>query len=143
MPNGGEMKKYILGVLIFVLSSAHAYPEDQALANLAEDYADCATYFTILIVAAQKYSEHDSSGRWAKTAEDYKGTLTNSIAMLRVTMVGQPDKYLTSKLDLHMAKNQTILANEGIDRLMLLYADQCKSLMENPKPRTEYWLNKK
>lgn len=139
------MKKCIVFFLLGICQLAQAYPSDRAIANLTEDYGDCIAYFTVMTAYAQKQVQSQPDLAWSNAEAGYKKASADAIGQLRTIMIdmqGLPDKYVMAKLDLHMQIIQKTLGEEGVDRLMFLYMNQCKALVENPIPRLQYWMDK-
>lgn len=131
----------LIGTLIFA-TGAQAYELQRAMDNLAEDVSDCVAHFTIISVQASSYAETQKSKEWADIEARYRVSAENAIALLRVTMTGRPEKFMQAKIDLRMQQQIKILKSEGTDRLMVLHADSCKELLENPQEHLKYWTEK-
>ena len=132
--------KYRLNLLVTVLFACRAYAYDipTALANLTEDYADCAIYYSLSVQLAGSMNR-------VEEAKNLQATADHALKLYLTAMNDKSDNQLKSKakLELHFKTNTQILKEEGMDRLNLMYSDRCKSMMENPDQRMNYWLNKK
>ena len=131
--------------LLFVLLASssfqsRAYDLQRSMDNLAEDVSACVAFYTIVAVDAKRNSVQDA--KWGEVAAKYEATLQRALDLLRLTMTGKPETFVQAKIDLRMQGSLKTLQSEGIDRLMFLHADSCKSLMENPDSRLEYWKQK-
>ena len=131
-------------ILLVLLAStsfqSRAYDLQRSMDNLAEDVSACVAFYTIVAVDAKRNAVQDA--RWGEVATKYEATLQRALDLLRLTMTGRPESYVQAKVDLRMQGSLKTLQSEGIDRLMFLHADSCKSLMENPDSRLEYWKQK-
>lgn len=121
---------------------ARAYEQQRALDNMAEDVSACVAFYIITINFAKANAHQQHNKGWANAAEAYMPTLQNAIQLLRVTMASKPQKFMDSKIDLRMQEQMKILKNEGMDRLIALHLDACKTLMEHPDQRLKYWTEK-
>lgn len=108
--------------------------------NLAEDVSACVAFYIVVGVDARRSAAQDP--RWGEVTAKYEATLQRALDLLRLTMTGKPETFVQAKIDLRMQGSLKVLQSEGIDRLMVTYADSCKSLMENPDSRLEYWKQK-
>jgi hypothetical protein len=127
----------MIGMLLSQLcytKSAFSYDFERAKANLQEDYADCVVYYRFVL----QYAENSR----AENILDFQKTADNSLKAYIQLMDGRTDKQIKAKLDLHLMTLSKILEEEGMDRLIVMFADQCKAMMTNPRERMDYWLNK-
>lgn len=139
-----RMKKNTLIALLLTVMSigVRAYELQRAMDNMAEDVSACVAFYTITIALARQNAEKMNDQKWRAIATQYESTLTKALDMLRMTMTGKPKEFIDSKIDLRMNEQIRIGETEGIDRLVLLHADSCKALMENPDQRLKYWKDK-
>lgn len=133
----------VILVSIFFSLDALSYEQQRALDNWAEEISACASYYAIVIHYSNVNAEQQHSEKWGQVAKNYAPTLNNSLALLHVAMSGQPEAYVQSKLDLRQQEQIKIINTEGIDRLMGLYKDSCKDLLEHSDWHLQYWLDKK
>ena len=130
----------VLALLASASCQCRAYVLQRSMDNFAEDVSACVAFYIIVGVDARRNAAQDA--RWGEVATKYEATLQRALDLLRLTMTGRPETYVQAKIDLRMQGSLKILQSEGIDRLMFLHADSCKSLMENPDSRLEYWKQK-
>jgi hypothetical protein len=131
-----------LVLLLLMPPQCYAYDLQRSMDNLAEDISTCVAFYTVVVVNAKQNAEQLHDAKWREIARMYETTLSRALDLLRLTMTGKPDTFVQSKIDLRMQGALKTLQTEGIDRLMYLNADSCKSLMENPDLRLEYWKEK-
>ena len=127
-------------VLLLLASTpfhSRAYDLQRSMDNLAEDVSACVAFYTIVTVDARRNAVQDA--KWGEVAAKFEATLQSALDLLRLVMTGRSENFVQSKIDLRMQGSLKTLQSEGIDRLMFLHADSCKSLMENPDTRLEYW----
>ena len=135
-----RIRPFLLVLLASASFQSRAYDLQRSMDNLAEDVSACVAFYTIVAVDAKRNAVQDA--RWGEVATKYEATLQRALDLLRLTMTGRPETYVQAKIDLRMQGLLKTLQSEGIDRLMFLHADSCKSLMENPDLRLEYWKQK-
>ena len=116
-------------------SPSRGYDSDVALANLTEDFADCVTWFNW--VRGNAIANH-----WDSLAADYKVTVDKTLDVYMDLMKDKPTGWALSKLELKQKLMAQKYEKVGWDGLSLTYQDLCKGLMEDPKPRIQYWLDK-
>jgi len=121
--------------LVFILASIFIFPlaaeaddPNNAVANLADDYAQCAAFYSLGNGAAIR--EHvavpfpEAAIAALKALTDLKGGSIKKAAA---------SAELSSKMEIE------IINTEGWARLILRYGDFCKGLLENPSERIKYW----
>lgn len=122
----------LLIVGVFLSCTARAYEFEKARADMAQDLMSCMTYYNYLAKTDQ------ASGRDSSTM-DY-----NARWALRLAQTYLPEmKRLAAMSDLSAKVINKILKEEGPERLVLSYAESCKSILEHPTDRMQYWLDKK
>jgi hypothetical protein len=111
----------------FFAQQALAYDLPTALANLADDYADCVAYYSFTVQMATSMNR-------PKEAEEFQKTTDHALQLYLVAMNDKTQEQLKTKakLELHLNINTRVLKEEGMDRLILKYSGLCKSLMEDP-----------
>lgn len=117
---------------LFLSSTARAYEPEKASANTAQDLMTCMTYYNYWAktdrASGRDSATMDSNARWAfKLAQIYVPEM----------------KRLDAMSDLSAKIINKILIEEGPERLVLSYAESCKSILEHPTDRMQYWLDKK
>lgn len=132
--------RHILGVLfLFASAQGYAYDPQRSMANLADDVSTCVAFYEIMAVDLKQNAERMNDAKWAEAATRYESVASRARDLLRLTMLGTPEAFMQSKIDLRIQGLLKTLQMEGIDRLMYLHIDSCKALMENPDLRLKYW----
>lgn len=118
--------------LLLLPTPAMAYDDLRAVENLREDFADCLTYYRYVLQEAKSANSPDLI---KSTQMMIEATTTIYVNL----SVDPSSKKMIANLDRHAMNFQKIYQEEGMDRLMVTYADFCKMLLKNPTPRMEYW----
>ena len=136
-------KAFLIFTANLVALHVYAYDRQRSFDNLAEDVSSCAAFYMIVSAESEINSQKQNDAKWAELAIKYRTTSINAINLLRKIMVGKPEKFLDSKIELQIQQLIKIRSAEGDDRLMFLFADSCKAIMEDPDQRLKYWTDKK
>ena len=125
----------IIGVSFFVSQSAYGYDEERATANLASDFAECSAYY---ILAAEALR------RSAKEELAHKALEASDSAYLYAIKFSDP-KVAAAKVRLALDKQRKEMDHDfsKFSILTLKYGEMCRSALESPEARLEYWLKKK
>ncbi|MET3051893.1 hypothetical protein ABXV19_08710 [Pseudomonas alkylphenolica] len=127
-------RRTYLAAFVLVVSDSHAYEQELAVNNLAHDFAQCAAYYTLGSKGAEK-RDPDLAVKMDQAAsfalEMSTGLTSKKVAAARYNM---SLKSMMEDMD-DSFNNFSIVINE--------YADQCKEIMDDPKTRLQYWLDKK
>ena len=119
-------------VTALTVSTSLAYEPERATNNMAQDFAHCSAYFSLL--AEMKELSEKAKAQYKESSFQMlavSAQLTNSqTASARVQL---SIKEMSLKLD-GKAENWSILLNEN--------AALCKGVAENPEARMKYWLEK-
>jgi len=116
-------------IAIFIFPSASSAENDNnAVANIAADYAQCSAYYNLWNAAAKEDNRVPPSVEAATTASNMLLFLEN----------GNTKKAL-SRYEFSLKNAKDIVNTEGWSRLILKYGDFCKGLLENPDERIKYW----
>lgn len=129
------LKKYFKLMAILVIPSLlFSDAVDNAMNNLADDYAQCSAYYAVASNGMKNLKKENEVKRSLKVAEFmYKLSVQISneeTAMARVQL-SIKDHYKT--MDNHF---------KNFSRLILKYGELCKELHEDPKQRLQYWIKK-
>jgi hypothetical protein len=113
-------------------SSARAYELERASENMAQDLMTCMTYYNWWALADKKNGDDPATmqynAKWALTlAQQYLPSMNKLDAM--------------SELSAKLINN--VVKEGGSARLVLTYGDLCKSALEHPTDRMQFWLDKK
>lgn len=116
---------------LFFTSAAHPYELEQANANMAQDLITCMTYFNYWSKVNRRdgtdSAPYDTSAKWAlRLAQTYLPEMKKQEAMSELSA-----KFINK-----------LVEKEGSTRLVLTYADSCKSMLEHPTTRMQFWLDK-
>ena len=113
-----------------------AYEPERARENLSYDLVQCATYYQMSAISAEKMSGADAA----------KDLLKSKDLSLKMLAAFRPERGATQKLqaDFELATKEfaRTVNEEGWSRITLLYADMCRDLLKDPEPRLNYWLQK-
>lgn len=119
----------LLLIAIFIYpSAARADDPNNAIANLADDYAQCDAYYNLFNAASKSENRTPPSLEAATTASN----------MLLFLEKGNTKKAL-SRYELSIKNAKEVINAEGWSRLILKYGEFCKGLLENPDERIKYW----
>jgi len=125
--------RQLITAFLLIPAASLAYDGDRAKNNLAHEFAECGAYY-MLVAGAPGLAKDTASGlqkHGEKAAEFSIGLSTPDVARAR--------HELATKTMLRELKgtwdNISIINNK--------YGYACIDLMENPKSRMQYWLDKK
>jgi hypothetical protein len=122
-------------LLLLLCDEGSSYDKERAKANLADDFATCATYYLTMAEGAKTAKKADVS-----KAMEHMGTLAMSLAIelsnekvtsARMELTVQEMAHETD----HNWSNSAILINK--------YGQLCKHLIEKPTDRLQYWLERR
>ena len=112
-------------------SSAHAYDRETARANMAQDLMTCMTY----------YNYNAKANR--RDGQDPANMDNSARSALTLARVYEPQqKKLEAMSELSAKMINKLVQEEGFTRLVLNYAESCKSILEQPTDRMQYWFDK-
>lgn len=126
--------RFFLAAFVLVVSDSRAYEQELAVNNLAHDFAQCAAYYTLASKGAGKRDADLAlkMNQAANLALEMSTELTSKkVTAARYNM---SLKSMMDDMD-DTFNNFSIVINQ--------YADQCKELMDDPKTRLQYWLDRK
>ena len=117
---------------LFASSAAQPYDFERASANMAQDLMTCMTFYNfwrgIDLRDGKDSSDMEYSARWA----------------LRLARIYEPHpKKVEAMGELSVMIINKLVQEEGSARLAVNYAEPCKSMLEHPADRMQYWLDKK
>ncbi len=118
---------FLIAIFIYP-SAASADDPNNAIANLADDYAQCDAYYNLFNAAAKSENRTPPSLEAATTASN----------MLLFLEKGNTNKAL-SRYELSIKNAKEVINAEGWSRLVFKYSEFCKGLLENPDERIKYW----
>jgi hypothetical protein len=125
--------RYRALLLSLFAPTVFAYPPDQAKANLASDFAVCAAYYTLMKEAPHpEMKDNPQVLASAKASWDLAVSFSNED---------------TTKARMQLATKSMIseMKNDWTNFAVLInkYAYDCKSFLERPTERFQYWLQKR
>lgn len=130
------MRRSALAFAALVSVTCYGYEDQRSKENLAEDYADCSVYFSITAANAKASGMDDqyvSYNQASKQSLDAAGML----------MAAHKPGYLVEMTRLKIGVQNHVFESSGWYGLFNQYGKFCKELMQDPRPRMQYWLEKK
>ena len=112
--------------------NTHAHDYQRAKANLGYEYAECSGYYTYGAIAAKENGKEDLANQSQKNADQ----------ALKMALALQSAEIVQANVELAEKSQGEILKKEGFSRLILKYADNCKTALEDPDARIKYWQDK-
>jgi hypothetical protein len=141
------MKKNILRAtltLMLITSSSNAQGINEntrmAIANFAFETMECISFYSVLS------NMENNSPEWSGIAENY-GNLVEEMSIAALGLANQiqlnPD-VLMRKAQQYTSEMGELIGYDGINISLLLenHGENCKSLVEDPAARLQYWMNK-
>ncbi|HHK8465385.1 TPA: hypothetical protein ACQYBX_004661, partial [Vibrio parahaemolyticus] len=129
---GETMRKLFVVALSFYSALSYGYSSERALANLSSDYATCAAYYLFMSKGLEASGSDGSQLReMGKLA--FESAVISSNEEVSKSRVKLSYQQLAKETDSNYS-NAAIL----IDK----YGVTCKSTMEDPESRLNYWLEK-
>ena len=127
------MKLFIISLLFINPIIVYAYEADRAISNLASDYATCSAYYSLMAYGSE--NNKDARSNFNKVAQ-YAFFAASKLSNKRVTesRIELDIKAMMKEID-YSFSNGAILINK--------YGEYCKGIIDNPKARLQYWLDKK
>ncbi|EMV9318745.1 TPA: hypothetical protein ACVOYJ_004013 [Vibrio diabolicus] len=126
------MRKLFVISLSTFSALSYGYSSERAVANLSSDYATCAAYY-LFMAKGLEASGSDSSQLNDLGAMAFEGAVMFSNEEVSKSRVKLSYKQLIEETDSDYS-NSAIL----IDK----YGSTCKSVLEDPEARLNYWLEK-
>jgi len=125
----------MIGVSLFVLESTYGYEEELATANLASDFAECSAYYILAAEALRRSAKEDLAQKALEASDS---------AYLHAIKFSNP-KVAAAKVRLAFDKQRKEMDHDfsKFPILTLKYGEMCRSALESPQERLEYWLKKK
>lgn len=128
--------KRLCFVLAFAMSpQCFAYPYPQALENLIDDFAVCATFYNFLYAQAV-------SSKWEKEKGQMLAARDNAATWVHELMKDKPPGWETSKLEVNQKIMMAEYEKSGLEGLYLAHSDICKVVLNDYQARLQYWLDK-
>ena len=122
-------------MVCLLYSSIYGYDEERAIANLANDFAQCSAYYSMSAEGIRRTGNEalaSKSLEASKIAYNYSVKFSNrKVTEARIILAVDEQR---KEMD-HNYSNFSIL--------ILKYGEMCKEALESPEKRLQYWLDKK
>ena len=130
----GEIMKKLLTICLCTFSVlSHAYSSERAIANLSSDYATCAAYY-LFMAKGLEASDSDSSQLTRMGILAFEGAVMLSNKKVTKSRVKLSYQQFVEETGSNFSNSAILIEKYGLI---------CKSVLENPETRLNYWLNKK
>lgn len=120
-------------VLAFTTSNGFAYTYDRALANLSDEFTECACFYSI------------SAGALESVESDPKKLKEAVEKSIEFAVLASNVKVTESRLVLHCDEMSNLIDKNysNISILLVKHAETCKEMVAKPFDRLKYWIEKK
>jgi len=134
--NGKLLAGLLFATLALPTKYATAYDTERVKRNLSDDLVHCTVFYQFGVLSAREAKRKDIETA-ANTSKD------NSLALL-VALRPQKEEIPKIEADIEVSLRQFAgaIKKDGWPRLILQYGDLCQQLLENPKARIQYWIDK-
>jgi hypothetical protein len=126
------MKLVLLGALSLLSSGVYGLTPAEAQDEFASELAFCAGYYSVGAVASENSGHKEESVRLQPTIQ----------RALELSAKLSTPKKAQARYELAMQSQVKTFKEEGFARLMLQYAAVCKTALERPDERLQYWAGK-
>lgn len=125
----------IIGISFFASQSIYGYDEERAIANLANDFAECTAYYIIAAEALRR------SGKEVMALEALEAS---DRAYINAIQFSNP-KVAAASVRLAFDKQRQEMHHDfsNFPMMTLKYGEMCREALESAEGRLEYWLKKK
>ena len=127
------MKLALIGTLLLWSSGVYALTSAEAQDEFASELAFCAGYYSVGAVASENSGNKEEATRLQPTIQ----------RALKLSAKLSNPKKAQARYELAMQSQVKTFKEEGFARLMLQYAAPCKSALEHPDERLQYWVSQK
>jgi ribosome-binding factor A len=127
----------LLTALTLTPNYSAAYDAERVKAHLSDDLVHCTVYYQFDALSAKEGNRKDIEAA-AVTSKNYSLEL---LVALRPQKEEIPK--IEADIDSSLKQFAGVIKKEGWSRLTLQYGDLCQKLLENPKARIQYWLDKR
>lgn len=127
------MKKLFVVTLSFYSALSHGYTSERAFANLSSDYATCAAYYFLMSKGLEANGSDGSHYR------------RMGVLAFESAVISSNDEVSKSRVRLSYQQLAKETGNNYSNAAILIdkYGVTCKSALEDPESRLNYWLEKK
>jgi hypothetical protein len=134
--NGKLFAGLLFATLALPSKYAAAYDTERVKRNLSDDLVHCTVFYQFGVLSAREAKRKDIETA-ANTSKN------NSLALL-VALRPQKEEIPKIEADIEVSLRQFAgaIKKDGWPRLILQYGDLCQQLLENPKARIQYWIDK-
>ena len=116
-------------LMLSTLSSAHALSNEQAARRAANELVECAAFYLSGSIALEKQGH-------AKEANQFDGLSRYALELARTNL---PVSTIQRRMATAQAGNAELMKDGSITPLFDKYASTCKSALENPGARMNFW----
>lgn len=127
------MKLALFCTVLLLATRANALTPADAQDEFASELAFCASYYSVGAVASENSGHKEEATKLQPTirrALELSGKLSSP-------------KKTRARYELAMQSHVETFKEEGFARLILQYSESCKSALEHPDARLQYWVNQK
>jgi hypothetical protein len=137
------MRTAMVLALIFVSTALEAADTQEihkrAIQDLAIEYAECGAYFAYIATGIQR--SYPAGAATDKEVADWKNATATALNMAS-TLDNKDRTMAVVKLTKDKIDRLTKGTYENVAMAQAEYAYRCKDLMDDPKARTKYWVDK-
>ena len=141
------MIKKLFGIIVLVLwcnvSVAETTEEKRShyiYNNLSSEYTECQHYY---LIASEAMKTNDPDSKIIKNAVD-SSKLSSELAFMYGQEAGMTVDGMLARSKLFVDEMLKSMDNNyaNISVLLIKYGEKCKSMIETPEVRNQYWINK-
>ena len=141
------MKIFLSILVVGFLLSGNAYSEtteekrsSYIYNNLSSEYTECQHYY---LIASEAMKTNDPDSKIIKNAVD-SSKLSSELAFMYGQEAGMTVDGMLARSKLFVDEMLKSMDNNyaNISVLLIKYGEKCKSMIETPEVRNQYWINK-
>jgi hypothetical protein len=124
----------LVALLLGLTAPVSAYDAERALANFADDYAQCTAYYLTSAAGAERSGHPDATAQFKEAA---LRTLTEAIRLSTAEVAA-------ARVELDVLRMATEMQGNFSNFAILIkrYGLLCKGILEEPAARLQYWLDR-
>ena len=140
--------KNLLGIItlgLLMISSAYAETVEEKRShyiynNLSSEYMECQHYY---LIASEAMKTNDPDSKIIKNAVD-SSKLAGELAFMYGDEAGMTVDGMLARSKLYVDDMLKSMDNNyaNISVLLIKYGEKCKSMIETPEVRNQFWINK-
>ena len=140
--------KNLLGIItlgLLMISSAYAETVEEKRShyiynNLSSEYMECQHYY---LIASEAMKTNDPDSKIIKNAVD-SSKLAGELAFMYGDEAGMTVDGMLARSKLYVDDMLKSMDNNyaNISVLLIEYGEKCKSMIETPEVRNQFWINK-